>query len=459
MCGNIMKKAGLLFLTLFLLSCVSALEMSSTIDTDVLVKGVDNSITLAIDVSDAADGSYNLYTLSDVVITPSEIFQVSSSSFQKEFEVAPAESLEVDGFYTFTYTLHRRGVEKIDGKATVNVLDLEDVLKISSDSINTSSNRFSFYVENKENVHLKNIKATFSSLLFDTTQIFDLEPYERKIINVVADEYTLKRTKAGVYVLNAVFDTHLGKKEILGTLFLGEFKGISTLEQKSGLLIRTRKISKVNAGNVVEKVNITVHKNIISRLFTTVDMEPTSIERKGFGVTYIWMRERLGPAEVFTISVKTSYVVPLLVILLVFFALTRLNRYSNAKVIVRKFVNPVRTKGGEFALRVSIAVKALKPIANLSLSDTVPRMVKLYPKFTGSNPSKIDHQSRRLHWSLGGMGAKEERTVSYIVYAKVGMVGKFAMPRARAVFEADNVMGEADSNTVFFMNEQTTSEM
>jgi hypothetical protein len=54
--------------------------------------------------------------------------------------------------------------------------------------------------------------------------------------------------------------------------------------------------------------------------------------------------------------------------------------------------------------------------------------------------------------------AGEVRSLSYIVYSKVGIVGKFSLPRALAVFEKDGNLHEINSNNVFFMNEQTDKE-
>ena len=54
--------------------------------------------------------------------------------------------------------------------------------------------------------------------------------------------------------------------------------------------------------------------------------------------------------------------------------------------------------------------------------------------------------------------AGEMRMLSYIVYSKVGVIGKFALPTATAIYERDGEIQEAESNRVFFMAEQEKKE-
>jgi hypothetical protein len=453
-----MKK--LLFLMIFIstLSGVLSLDINSSIDTNTLVKGVENKVILHLILSDAPEGLYNVYTLSDILISPLDMFQINDNSIKKEFELRASENLKTDGLYTFTYTINQRGIQKYDRQITLDILNLEEVIEVSSDNINISDNEISFYVKNLENVELKNLKAKFSSIVFETEKEFDLKPFEKKVFNVIVDGFKLKRIKAGVYVIDSTFYTNQGNKEISGTLFFGETKGISTLEKKSGILIQNEEISKVNTGNVVESVRIELTRNIISRFFTTFQEEPNIVERNGFFIKYTWLKERLGPAEILTVKAQTNYVVPFFVILFVIIILVGMKKYNKSKIIVKKSVNPVRTKNGEFALKISISIKALRSVENVVITDHIPRMVKLFNKFGTIQPTKIDPNTRTIQWKVGALGSREERIVSYIVYSKVGVVGKFSLPSARVLFEKDNIVEQVDSNFVFFMNEQTTTE-
>jgi hypothetical protein len=448
-----MKKLSILLMGLLCLSFISALEISSETNTNILVKGVDNSIDLTLEITNASDGLYNVYSLSDISLRPTEMFSISDGYFLKTFQIHPTPGLDV-GYYTFTYTLNQRGVEQFDMKFTANVLEIGDVVEVSSDSVDFESGEVSFYVQNKENVELKNLTATFSSILFDTEETFDLGPNEKLEIEVEVDDKKLRRTKSGVYVIRSDFQTDEGIKKVDGTLYLGEKKGITTTEDKGGLLVRTETVTKVNTGNTVEPVEIVLKRNIISRLFSSFNIEPSVIDRKGLVVEYTWVEDKLGPSDIFMVKATTNYVFPFLVIVFAVLVLLGYRRYSETKVEVVKSVSHVRTKNGEFALKVKLAIKAKKSIENLSIIDKIPAIVKIYKKFGMVQPDKIDTENRRIHWNIGDLNAGEERVFDYIVYSKVGVVGKFSLPEALAVFEKDGKIHEIESNKVFFMSDQ-----
>lgn len=453
-----MKKVLLVMFLLFTFSLVSSLSFTATTDTNVTIKELKSPITLKLDISDAIPGKYNLYTLADLYVSPSSIFQIQNTSLTKEFVLTPNENLKVEGYYTFVYTLNHKDVEKFDKSLTIKVLTLEDTLEISSESIDYDSKEISFYVRNKENVRINDLNVKFESILFDFKESFDLAPYEKKIIEVSVDESKLKKTKAGVYIIRAEFDTPTGDTIVNGNLYLGEKKGISVVEDSSGILINTKTITKTNTGNVIESVETRVEKNMISRLFTNFNIEPTSIERDGSLVTYVFERSNLGPSESFIVISKTNYIFPFLLLIVIALAIIGVKRYSQTKISLEKSVKAVKTKGGEFALRITLRVTATKSVNNVSIIDRVPQTVKLYKNFGALRPDKIDADTRRISWSLGNLNSGEERILTYIVYSKVGFVGKFILPKALAVFEKEEKIHEVDSNQVFFMSEQVASE-
>ena len=453
-----MKNLPLFLITgILCLGLVSALNITPEYSSNILVKDVNSPITMTLNITNASKGTYNLYTLADISIEPSETFSITTGPVIKEFTIAAKEDLDIEGYYSFTYTLNHRDVEKIDEKLTVKLVDLEDVIEISSDSIDPSTGQVSFYVQNLEAIKLENLSATFSSILFETEETFDLGPNERLEISVDADENKLRRTKAGVYIIESVFETKNGKKEIDGNLYLGEKKGVTSTEDKSGLIIKTETVTKVNVGNVVESIQVKLKRNIFSRLFTTFNIEPTMTERKFLSVEYTWVKEKLNPTEAYVIKARTNYVFPFLILVVIVLAFLGFKRFSETKLEVKKSVKHVKTKSGEFALRVTLAIKAKTDVENASLIDKVPAIVKIYRKFGMIKPDKIDAQNRRIHWNIGDLNAGEERVITYIIYSKVGVVGKFSLPEAVAVFEKEGKIHEVDSNKVFFMSDQVRS--
>ena len=241
-------------------------------------------------------------------------------------------------------------------------------------------------------------------------------------------------------------------------MYLGEKKGITSTEDKSGLLIVTETITKINVGNVVENIEIKLNRNIFSRLFTTFSIEPTTVERNGLMIEYTWMKQKLNPTDVYVVKATTNYIVPFLIIIVAILALFGFKRFSETKLEIKKSVSHVKTKNGEFALKIILSLKAKKDIENVTLIDKVPPIVKIYKKFGMVKPDKIDAESRRIHWHIGDLNAGEERVFTYIVYSKVGVIGKFSLPEALGVFEKDGKIHEIDSNKVFFMSAQVKGD-
>ncbi len=453
-----MKKVVALFLGIFLLSVVSALQIKSEFDTQVILKEFDSEILMTLYITNAPEGLYNVYTLSDLSIKPSEMFSIDGGSLKKVFTIVPTENLDVEGYYTFTYTLNHRGGEKYDNRVTVNIVNLADILEIYTDNVDDSNGEIELVIKNKENVGLSNLSGTFSCLLFDFEKTLDLKPYEEKRITVKVDKEVLQKTKSGTYIIESSFMTDRGLKIVDGKLYLGEKKGITTKEDKSGIFIHTNEITKLNIGNTLETVKVEVDKNIFSRLFTSFSIEPNLVERNGFGVHYTWIKNRLQPMESFTVVTKTNYILPFAIIIVLIVAFFGIKRYSQTKVEVIKTVSPIKTKNGEFALKIKLFVKAKKAASNVTLIDRVPAIVKIYNKFGTVKPDKIDATSRRVYWNIGNLDSGEERAFSYIVYSKVGVVGKFSLPGAVLVFEEGEKIHEVESNHVFFMNEQIRKE-
>jgi len=449
-----MKLPLFLIAILFSLSLTSALNISAEYNSNVLIPEIESSIDLTLTITNATPGTYNIYTLADISIKPSETFTISTNPFTKTFTISPTENLDIQGYYTFTYTLNHRGFEKTSKKFTAKILNLEDVIEISSDTIDPTSDEIKFYVKNLEATTLKNLSAKFSSILFNTKKTFDLKPNQKLEFTINVSDDKLKKTKAGVYIIESIFQTKNGEKKIEGNLYLGEKKGITTTEDKSGLLIRTQTITKINTGNILENVQIKITKNIFSRLFTTFNIEPNTIERNGFAIEYSWTKQKLNPTEVFIIKAKTNYIFPFLIIIVVALALFGFKRFTETKIEVKKSVHHVRTKHDEFALKITLSLKAKKNVENVTLIDKVPAIVKIYNKFGMNKPDKIDAASRRIHWNIGDLNAGEERLFTYIVYSKVGVVGKFSLPEATAVFEKNEKIHEVESNKVFFMSDQ-----
>jgi nucleoside-triphosphatase THEP1 len=129
-------------------------------------------------------------------------------------------------------------------------------------------------------------------------------------------------------------------------------------------------------------------------------------------------------------------------------------QFSKTNLSLKKKVSFVRAKGGEFALKVSVTVSARKFVEKVNIIDRLPPLVKLHEKFGGEMPRKVDENNRRIEWHFDKLQEGESRILSYVIYSKVGVLGKFALPTTTAIYEKDGEVHEAESNHAFFIADQ-----
>ena len=280
-----------------------------------------------------------------------------------------------------------------------------------------------------------------------------LNAYESKSFNIELNREDFDKLNAGFYTLNAKVNYKTESANIEGKI---EFKEKDLLETKSkdyGFFIVTNVIDKSNEGNTVVNSETTIKKNIFTRLFTTYSPEPTQVEREGTKVYYTWI-QKLNPGESIEITVKTNWLLPFL---LIFFFVTLIyftRKYVTQKVQVKKRVSFVKAKGGEFALKVTLIAEAREFVENVRIIDRLPPLVKMFERFGGELPDKISKDKKRLEWHYNYLDAGEKRVMTYIVYSKVGVLGKFALPGAICRYQKEGKEKESNSNKAFFISEQ-----
>jgi hypothetical protein len=120
---------------------------------------------------------------------------------------------------------------------------------------------------------------------------------------------------------------------------------------------------------------------------------------------------------------------------------------------LRKRVSFVKAKGGEFALKVTLIAEAKQFVEKVRIVDRLPPLVKMYERFGMEEPSKIDKVRKTIEWDFDHLEAGEKRVMSYIIYSKVGILGRFALPSATAIFQKDNKIKDVSSNRAFFLAE------
>ncbi|VVB83797.1 Uncharacterised protein [uncultured archaeon] len=367
--------------------------------------------------------------------------------------IYPRTDLKQEGKVIFDLYIKGQDNSQMTYQLTSDVVELNEAFEVGAEEFKPDSNKVSVYIKNLLNFNFENINAQFKSPFFNFEKTFALAPNQKQSFEIALNRNDFRDLMAGFYTLDAAINFDKLKTNVQGTMKFSEKNIVTSSENDYGIIINTNKILKVNEGNVVSESSTVLKKNIISRLFTSFNPEPDSVERKGLSVYYTWNKE-LKPGEQFSLSVRTNWLLPLLAILLIIAIVILVKQFSKTNLSIRKKVNFVRAKGGEFALKVSVIVTARKYVERIHVIDRLPLLAKLHERFGGEMPKKVDERSKKLEWHFDRLQAGESRILSYIIYSKVGVLGKFSLPTATAVYEKDGEVHEAESNHAFFIADQ-----
>jgi len=455
----------MIFISIFL-----SISFVSAINLDVSVKPISDSYI--IDLNQPADfnlviknngpsDSFEIYSLVGVDMLPDTRYTINAGETRTiKISAIPQDALKSrKGFFTFEYLIKSSKGETQKQKLSMNIVSLDEAISIVGENLNPNSENVKLTLKNTIMNDFDEIKLTMKSAFFDyydTT--VSLKALESKELSIGIDKERLKRLTAGQYIIETQLTTK-GKtadKQVI-VKFL-EQENIETIENDEGILIKRLEISKNNIGNVKKRVSVTVEKNLISYLFTTTNIVPTKSEIKGFSKHYTWEQE-LSPGDELKVIVKTNWLYPILIIILIIVLVILIKRYVEKDLSFRKTVSYVNTRGGEFALKVHLRVKAKRYVERVKIVDKIPGLVSLYDKFGAVTPDKIDMINKRLEWNVEALNKGEERIFSYIIYSKIGIVGRFELPSARAIYEKDGEVKDISSNRSFFVNEPKRSRI
>lgn len=456
-----MKKIFLFIFVLFLLPSILAinLDIKEKNSSNIIIQGINQPAIFNLKITNLGPtDNLQFYNLLGFSMAPKGTVLFNQGEAKKvELMIYPKENFNYRGFYTFKYFIRGKDSSEISQELTIKIINLKDAFEIGSSEINPDSNSLKIYVKNKEDFNFKEINVKFNSAFFEIKKSFSLKPNERKNFEVELNKEDFKKLMAGFYTLNAEINVENKKVYLEGVIKFIEKDVLTTTKKDYGLLINTQIIKKKNEGNVLAVSETVIKKNIFSRLFTTLSPEPDIVERYGFDVYYTWSKE-IKPGESMKIIVRTNWLFPFLIILFIIVIVILAKQYSKTDLILRKRVSFVKAKGGEFALKVSIFVNAKKHIEKISVIDKLPSLVKIYERFGGEKPKRINEKSRRIEWEFDELEEGETRILSYIIYSKIGIIGKFALPNAMGIYEKEGEIHETESNKTFFVAEQRKGE-
>lgn len=448
---------SMIFLTVLVVPSLLALELEveKLSANEVFISGLNEPASFDLRITNLGSSeNVVFYSFFTQEISPKELRLEGKKSQDVTLKIYPSEKMK-PGYYTFDYFIRNNYGEEVSQTLTIDIINFEDAFEIGSQDFDPESKTLNVYIHNRVNFNFENITVVFSSPFFEFKKEFNLGPNQRNDFTITLDKEDFKKLMAGYYTFEAEVEAKGLKGVVEGTLKFSEKDILTTNKKTYGFIINTNVIEKTNEGNVLTKTETVIKKNVLSRLFTHFSPEPNTVEREGLAVYYTWYNE-LSPGEVLRINVKTNWLLPFAIILLIVLVVILVKKNSNRNIVLKKKVSFVNAKGGEFALKVMILVEAKSFLERISVIDRLPYLTKVHERFGGEQPSRIDDKTKRIEWNFERMQPGERRVFSYIIYSKIGVLGKFALPPVTAVYEKEGKVKEAQSNQAFFMLEPRT---
>jgi hypothetical protein len=452
-----MKKILPIILVLLLLfPLVSALDLRVILleKKGIIIKELDNNATFKISIENQENvlDSFEIYSFVGVSIYPKESFQIDAGEIRElEIIIDPhvTTTKENSGLFAFQYQIKGQNTGFFKDFFSIEILEVKDVLEVSSKNIALDDSQATLIIKNLKDYNFEDLKVTAKSDFFNFEKVFDLNSKQSQEFEIPLEKK--EDLEAGIYNLFVTYELNGQKSEETEEIKFLEKGGISISEKSEGFIIRKTTFEKKNEGNIQTTTKISARKNILTRLFTTFSEKPQTSQRAGLFVDYSWEKE-LGVGESFRIETNTNYTFPFILIILVIFVAIVTKYLMSQKIVIKKRVSLVKTKGGEFALKVRLKIKAKKPVSSVLLTDSLPRMAKLYEKY-GAKPDHIDHKNRRISWEIKRLNSGEQRVFTYIVYSKINPIGSFELPSASASYDLNGMKEHSFSNKTSFSTE------
>jgi len=446
-----------MIISIFAFSLVSAVSLSIEKQADdvAMIYGLSQPAVFDLKITNNGAGdNFMFYNFFGSDMFPKGTVTINGMETKLvQVGVYPRADLRQEGWVRFDIFIKGQNKDEMSYPLMVKIVRLKDAFEVGAEEFKPDSNNITVYVKNLLNFNFNNVAMKFKSPFFNFEKVISVSPHEKKSIEITLNKEDFRDLMAGFYTMNVEVVIDNQKANVEGTIKFSEKDIVTSTENQYGVIVNTKKIIKSNEGNVVSKTVTVLKKNVLSRLFTSFNPEPDLVERKGLVIYYTWEKE-LKPGENLNVTVKTNWLLPLLIILLIVVIVILTKQFSRTNLALKKKVTFVRAKGGEFALKVSILVSARKFVERVNVIDRLPPITKLHERFGGEMPKKIDAKNKRIEWYFDRLQAGESRVISYIIYSKVGVLGKFVLPTTTAIYEKDGEVHEAESNRAFFIAEQ-----
>lgn len=456
---NTLNTSLIMFLIISLSSlAVASLNIEKIDKGSVVIAELDNPAVFEFIINNPeGNDTAEIYSFLGVSFSPRGTFDLVPGENRIEVKAYPNKEVRKNsGTFKFQYEINTQNQGIFKDSLTIKIVPLKNSLSVRASQLHVEDKTASLEIKNLQNTHLENLKLQFNSVFFNSGINLSLKPYESNNVSIPIDSSQIQTLVAGNYVFNTKILYGGAETTLDETIKYVESENLALSTDSQGIIVRKKTITKENKGNVPLTAQLETTRDIISRLFTIHSLEPQTVERKGLLVAYTWSKT-LQPSESFSITTTTNYTMPFILIILIIIIGVFVKLYTRTAVILTKRVFFVRTKGGEFALKVRLNIRAKKNIENIQIIDKLPGGTQLYEKF-GVKPDRIDSTTRRLFWDIQKLNTGEERIYSYIIYSKVKVFGRFELPSAYAVFNKNGKKEHVFSNRAFFVSETTSSE-
>jgi len=449
------KRVVLGFLLILCLGLASAaLDISEENVKDVVITELGEPAIFNLQITNTgAYDSFEIYSLvSGIDIKPRESFVLTEGETRTiQIEVYfDKKVLKDKESISFEYRIAGQNSGVTKNILSVKVYTFETAFSILCEDIKLSQKEATINIKNNLNYAFENLNIKLSSEFFDESFNVNLIPLEKKSIKAELDQEKLSLATAGSYILSTEITSGNSSGKAMSIFNFEETTDLQEEESGKGLFIRKTISRKTNQGSTPSVARVVVKKDVLSMLFTTSNLIPSEKTTEGLITTLVFEKE-LQPSESFYVEVRTNYYILMILAVLVVVGayLFVYNIFGKRNLLIKKRVAIVKTKRGEFALKVTLYVKALRPIKRVSIIESIPRLVKLYNRFGVMRPTRIDAKDRRVEWDFEALGQEDERVLSYIIYSRIGVFGEFYLPATTGLYEdVDGKIYETESNKI-----------
>ncbi len=423
---------GLVFQLIFILLLTftfsqQTFEIEKKPIRDVWIKEFENfPLIYELQIKSKTADNYKFFSLLDVLIYPSQQY-IDKSVQTINLSIYIRKDLQ-PGKYTYTYYI-KNSKEIIEDRFSFEVVNAKDIFNFSvPERITKDERAIKLKIKNNFNLAFDSLTLKIYNNFIDSSFNISLKPFEEKEVEISIKE-NIEKEWSGYKDLKIEVILY-GKSYVFERqIFLEEYKDIKTEEKIESMFLGKKiYIKKTNLGNNIVEVTIPIMLNSFEKIFAKGNIKASEIKKEKGYYVYVFKKD-LKPNESFEVKVDINYqwllILPIIILIIIIVLISR-----KEEVVIKKDVKRVKTKSGEFALRVFINVtnKTKESIKEVSLLDYLPLSLKFY-EYGLTQPDKIE--GNKLYWVLGEIPAGESRSISYLCYSKIKYEGRVLLPRAK----------------------------